>query len=427
MSAPPEPAPESLPLDPGWGDRWGVPLAVAAVVLISINLRPGTAVGPLLEEIVGALGQGSVWAGVLTALPGVCFALFGFAAVPLATRIGVHNTLWIGMALVAGGLLARPWIPVAPLFLILTGLALGGMSLGNVLLPAFIKRRFPGRVAVMMTVYSVLLAVGATIANAVEIPLAEVLPGGWRTSLALWGVAAAVAVVPMLLIAVRYGPARLRRRTGGSGPSLLHSRRAIALGIFFGIQSLQAYTQFGWAPQIFRDGGVGAHEAGLLISLIAAFGIPAGLVMPTVVERVHNLRPIIVTMGLLLVAGYLGLLWAPAAAPWVWAVCLGLSGWAFPMALALVTARSRDHHITARLSGFGQSVGYALAALGPFLVGLLHGATGSWVVPLWLLIATAVPFVVAGWIACAPGYVDDDLVRTRNGSVTPSQRKSNQR
>ena len=43
-----------------------------------------------------------------------------------------------------------------------------------------------------------------------------------------------------------------------------------------------------------------------------------------------------------------------------------------------------------------QSIGYTLCAVGPLLVGLLHDATGSWTVPLVLLLALLVPQLVCG-------------------------------
>ena len=43
---------------------------MAAVLLISVNLRPGaTSLGPVLEEVSGALGLDGSGAGMLTAQP----------------------------------------------------------------------------------------------------------------------------------------------------------------------------------------------------------------------------------------------------------------------------------------------------------------------------------------------------------------------
>ena len=388
----------------------GAWLAIATVVVMTLVLRPGaTSVGPLLQEVLTDLGQGPTWGGVLTAMPSVCFAVFGGLAVGFASRVGINHALWIAAAMISVGLLTRAFIGDATIFLLFSVLAFAGMAVGNVLVPAFIKRHFPDRTATMMALYGTLLAVGATLASALTVPMALRLSGGWQASLAVWGVVAAVAVVPTLALALRDGGERIVGRLGGRGPSLWRSPRAIALGLFFGIQSMQFYAQIGWAAQMFRDGGVDAETAGLLVSIIAGFGILTGLFMPAVVQAVRDLRWIVVAMGVVLVAGYLGMLIAPTTAPWVWAVFLGLFSASFPMALALLTARTRDPSITVRLSGFAQSIGYGLAALGPFVVGFLRATTGGWTVPLWVLIATSVPLVIVGIIACAPGYVDDDL------------------
>ena len=103
------------------------------------------------------------------------------------------------------------------------------------------------------------------------------------------------------------------------------------------------------------------------------------------------------------------------------AACLGLLGApvrlvsavgtdAFGDEVLRVTARTRTPAVTARLSGFVQPVGYALAALGPFLVGLLHDATDGWDLVLVVLALTSVPFTWAGLRAARPVWVDDEIV-----------------
>ncbi|MFC6259186.1 MFS transporter, partial [Kocuria oceani] len=188
-----------------------------------------------------------------------------------------------------------------------------------------------------------------------------------------------------------------RALPGGPGAAIVRSRTAVALCVYFGIQSMHAYVQFGWVAQIYRDGGLDQARAGLMMALIAAMGIPGGLLMPLLVAGSPHLRRWIAGLGACMVTGYLGLMLAPATAPWVWALLLGVGGFAFPTALALLTARTRDPRITARLSGFIQPVGYLLAAAGPFAVGALHEATGSWTVPLVLLMGTGLVLVAAGW------------------------------
>ena len=88
---------------------------------------------------------------------------------------------------------------------------------------------------------------------------------------------------------------------------------------------------------------------------------------------------------------------------------LGYSGLAFPTAIALIAARTRHPSVTAQLSGFVQPIGYALAAVGPFLVGLVHEATGGWTLILVLLALTSVPLTIAGVRVARPTYVDDEI------------------
>ena len=68
--------------------------------------------------------------------------------------------------------------------------------------------------------------------------------------------------------------------------------------------------------------------------------------------------------------GYVGLIVAPVAGAWLWAVLVGVAASVFPVVLTLIGLRARTSEGTAALSGFTQSVGYLIAAIGPFGMGL---------------------------------------------------------
>ena len=167
--------------------------------------------------------------------------------------------------------------------------------------------------------------------------------------------------------------------------------------------------QFGWLPQNYRDAGISASSAGALQALLSGVGNLGALAMPTVIARSERLHGLMVSFGVMLAIGYIGLLVAPATVPWLWALMLGLSGLAFPTAISLITARTRHPSVTAQLSGFVQPVGYALAAIGPFVVGLVHEATGGWSLVIVLLALTSVPLTLAGLRVASPTYVDDEI------------------
>ncbi|MCQ1953968.1 MFS transporter [Arthrobacter sp. zg-Y238] len=383
-----------------------------AVVLVAVNLRPGaSSVGPVLAELQAALDLDATAAGVLTALPGLTFAVVGALAVALSRKTGINGAIVLALGAVAAGLLARALAGSAVLFLMLTVLAFAGMAVGNILVPAFIKRHGGRRLALLNSVYGTTLALGASLPLLLGGVLAGSGPAGWRLSLGVWGAAALAAFMFWAVLALRTGrdPLAAGGPRAAKGTRMRSSRTAVALSIFFGVQSMHAYVQFGWAAQIYRDAGLEQAHAGLMAAIIAGLGIPGGLIMPVLVARSPRLRTYIVGLGVCMAAGYSGLLLAADTLPWLWALFLGVGGFAFPTALALITARSREPRVTAQLSGFIQPVGYLLAAMGPFAIGALHDLSGSWTLPLALLIASAAVMVGAGIRAAAPRFVDDEL------------------
>ena len=67
-------------------------LLFTVVCLTAVNLRSGIAsVAPVLGQIQDYFGISSGAAGLLTALPGLCFAVMGLAAVPIARRVGLSG------------------------------------------------------------------------------------------------------------------------------------------------------------------------------------------------------------------------------------------------------------------------------------------------------------------------------------------------
>lgn len=390
----------------------GLPLGllVAAVVLVSINLRPGaSSIGPVLQEVRDGLGMSAGVAGAMTGFPGLVFGLVGALAVRFARRVGTTAGIAIGLALAAAGLLLRVTTGIVPLFLLLTVVGLAGMAVGNVLVPAWIKAR--GHAVVLMTVYGTGLVVGGTIGPLVTAPVSDAA-GSWRAGLGMWGVLAAVALPLWAWLALRERRSPAEHSVSGEAPPsgrITRSPTAVALAVLFGVQSMHAYVQFGWLPQVYRDAGISATHAGALQALLSSVGIAGALVLPTIIDRGRGLRAIATSFGVFLAVGYTGLLLAPATVPWLWAVVLGYAGLAFPFAMAMITARTRHPSVTAQLSGFMQPAGYALAAIGPFLVGVIHDATGGWTLVLALLAATAVPLTAAAVRVARPTYVDDEI------------------
>ncbi|TNY37684.1 CynX/NimT family MFS transporter [Thermomonospora catenispora] len=400
---------------PGITRRTAVWTAVG-LVLLAFNLRAAiSGVAPLLDELQHRLNLPSTAMGALTTLPVLCLGVFAAVAPVLARRLGTETTLVGALALIAGGIAMRtlpgPDGLAALLLFAGTVLAGAGIALSNVLMPYVIKNVFPARVGLFTGLTMMLMSTGAALASGLAVPLEE--RGGWRFSLAVWAFPALLGVLVWIPLALR---ARSAPRSGASsehgagraertGGSPLRSRLAWSVTLFLGMQSLVFYVLMSWLPAIMRDHGYSAATAGLMLSTVMLLGIPAGLVMPVLAARRADQRPLVAVVMALLIGGVLGLLTTPQAG-WVWTIVLGVAtGCAFPLAFTLITLRSATPLWAARLSGMAQTAGYLLAAAGPFLIGALHEASGSWSAPLLVLLIWLVPETFFAWHAARPGAV----------------------
>jgi CP family cyanate transporter-like MFS transporter len=333
----------------------------------------------------------------------------------LARRFGLSAVVCTGMVAIAAGLLIRPYAGNTVGFLAGTALALMGIAVSNILMPVLVKRWFPDRVGPMTGLYSMALALGTSLPAAVTVPVADGLGGDWRAGLAVWAGLAAVAVLPWLvLLRVRGAerieavPAPAAPEAAGSRLRITRSRIAWALAVFFGLQSTAAYITMGWMAQIYRDAGLSAGTAGLLLAVTMVMGVPLAFVIPRVATRLPHQGPIAVVLGLCGLAGYAGLYLAPAGGAWAWAVLLGISNCAFPLALTMVGMRARTGAGVAQLSAFAQSTGYLLSIPGPLLVGVLYQHSGGWGQPLALMAALMVPQILVGVLAGRDRTVEDE-------------------
>ena len=416
---------------------WLTRLVVVGIVLAALNLRPAiSSFGALLEEVRAGLGMSGTLAGVLTSLPAFCFALFGVMAPRLARRFGVGAVVCGGMAAIAAGLAIRPYTGTAAGFLAASALALMGIAVSNVLMPVVVKRWFPDRVGSMTGLYSMALSLGTGVAAAVTVPVTEALGGSWQAGLTVWAVLAAVAVVPWLPLVRERGPggdqqeaspepspvpssvpspARGTSVTGQRAGALriTRSRTAWALAVFFGLQATGAYVSMGWLAQIFRDAGVPAGTAGLLLAVTMAMGVPLAFFIPRVATRLPHQGPIVIFLGVCGLLGYAGLWLAPAGGAWVWAVLLGTANCSFPLALTMVGMRARTGAGVAQLSAFAQSTGYLISIPGPLLVGVLYQHSGGWGLPLALMAGLMLPQMVVGVLAGRDRTVEDEAEAAR--------------
>ncbi|EGD41722.1 transmembrane transport protein, partial [Nocardioidaceae bacterium Broad-1] len=230
-------------------------------------------------------------------------------------------------------------------------------------------------------------------------------PGSWRVRARASGRSSP----PWLLLALATAPARPRSPPRVARPGSRCGARPVAwaVTVLFATQSLFAYVVMSWLPSIYADAGFDHTTAGLLLSVSILVGVPVFFLAPSLAIRASAQGHLVAVLTALIAIGFAGLWIAPVAGAWVWAVLIGIGGAVFPVVLTLFSIRTATTAGTTALSSMGQSIGYLLAAGGPFVVGLLRESTGSWSVPIVLLLGIAVVQIFAGYVAGRPVVIGD--------------------
>ncbi|QBS40980.1 MFS transporter [Nocardia sp. CS682] len=370
-----------------------------------------TAFSPLAERIGADVGYGTAVVGVFGMIPTAMFALSGLLTPVLVRRLGLERTALVAMLMAGTGQLVRVLLSGTAELLVFSALALAGMGIGNVVIPPLVKRYFADRVAIVSSLYIVMVQLGTVVPAFVAVPIADA--HGWRISLGLWAILGFAAVVPWL------GVLRDRRGHDVQDTTALGAidaprtgrvwRSPVAWGMagMFGMTSLITYAMFTWLPKILSDAGASAGFGGSMLALFAVVGLVAALSAPTVVTRFRNPFPVVIGCAVFFVAAFVGLIVAPMSVPILWVVLLGLGPSTFPMALTLINLRTNTPGGSAALSGFTQGVGYAVACIGPLLFGVLHSVTGGWIAPFALLGVAVLVLLAGAWQACKPRMLED--------------------
>jgi len=416
----PRPAPRPVARPTGRA-AW---LAVAAVVLVALNVRgPLAALPPVAGEVGADLAVSAGAVGLLTTLPVLCFGLASPLASALVARWGLRNAvLGCVLGVLAGTVLrSAGGYGAAVAGTLVLGLAI---TVGNIAMPVLVAEDFPAAVGLVTAVYTAAFNIGSTATTALT-PLVAA-GAGWRLALAAWGVVAVLAV-PLLLAQRRSsraasaraasraeavpGPGALADAPGAAArpgpaataaaaadPRPVHRRPATwLLALAFGGQSFSYYGTTAWLPELLADQlGVSASAAGASAAVFQVAAVAGAFGVPLVLRTTGRPR-----VALWLVcAGWavlpLGLLVAPELW-WAWSALAGAAqGGGITVILVSAVARSTGSAEVRRTGTLVQGAGYALGASGPFVVGAAHDATSGWTAPLLVLLGAVVVLLLAG-------------------------------
>ncbi|WP_037169892.1 MFS transporter [Rhodococcoides fascians] len=416
--------------------------AVGTVVVFGLSLRLlFGSTSALTSDIAEFYSANSTSMALLTTGPVICLGVFAATARYFVRRAQVTHVLVVCLFLVAVGTAVRA-VPSWPILVVGTLVAAAGIAVANVLGPVFVRlvvrewslserprgrewslsERPRGRewssagesdaaagrrLGLLTGVLTAVISASAGVASGVSVPLAEAFDGGWRIVLGLWSIPVVLAAGCMAIFGRTLsrgrsvaGSATLPDDAPGSRTGVLTSPVAWSLTAFMGLQSLMAYSMIAWLPTIFRDRGVDARDAGLLLTALSVSSVLTALTVPSLATRLGNQSALAVAVTLPTCVGLLGIVSSADSWALVWAVLLGLGqGGQLSLALTLMNLRASNARDAASLSSMAQTVGYVLAAAGPLVCGAVHSATQRWEPSIVFLLVVTIPMAAAGAVA----------------------------
>ncbi|WP_431028785.1 CynX/NimT family MFS transporter [Lysinibacillus sp. LZ02] len=378
-----------------------------SIILFAMTLRtPLTVVGPITSFIRDGLGISNVLAGFLTTIPLLAFAVVSPFAPRIAQRFGMEWTLFYSLLLLIAGIVLRSLGTTSLLLLgtVLIGIAI---SFGNVLIPSFFKMRYPLHIGILTGIYTVSMNLSSGFAAGISYSVATAT--NWQMALGIAILAAIVGII-FWIPQLRGEKVALTSSTskGNGWAMLIRSPIALAVMVAMGMQSFLFYTMAAWIPEIYIAQGIDANHAGWLISIMQFGQIPMTFLTPIVAAKMTNQRPIVLMFSAFYLLGFTGVLMEWTNYAFLWMIFLGFAGGAsFSLSMMFFTLRTTTAYEAAELSGFAQSIGYLLAAIGPTCFGLLHDVTDSWFVPNIIFLIIAISLAVAAYIASSNRTIHD--------------------
>ncbi|MED3662137.1 MFS transporter [Ureibacillus terrenus] len=375
-----------------------------AIIFFATTVRtPITGVGTIISYIRDDLGISNTLAGFLTTIPLLAFAIVSPFAPKIARRLGMEHTLFYSLVLLTIGIFIRSAGNISLLIIgtILIGVAI---SFGNVLFPSFFKAKHPSRVGLLTGIYTVSMNISAAASLAFSQPVAEL--SGWQGALGCTVILVIVTMVAWIPILRSEKVSQNQSGNGQKAVKVWKSPLAWAIAMAMGTQSLLFYCSTAWIPEILVSQGLRSDQAGWMASVFQLSQMPMTFFIPLLAEKLSSQRPIVYFFTLCYLIGFGGLLFQWTGGTLIWMILLGLAaGASFGLVLMFFTLRTRTAYEASEISGFAQSFGYLIAAIGPVLFGFIQEATGSWALPNILFIAASLILFIFSFISSKNRYI----------------------
>lgn len=371
---------------------------VIIVIIVAFNLRApitATAVGPIIDIIKDKYYLNSTVAGILTSLPLIAFGGISF----IVGYFSPIRAIVFGIFLIFLGEIIRSYFGVYGLFLGM--LAMGcGIAIANVLLPSFIKEKFPKKMASIMGIYSLVLSISSIIGIALAIPLLSVFD--LAGAMFFWAIFSFVALVVYYPQAKNGRFFRIKKKAHKK-INLFINLTTWKITLFMGFQSFLAYSLFFWYVQIVVEKGFDKEFSTSMVLFAQLVAAPVSLFGPLLLGKLRqNLHTFYIAglCSMYVIAFGMLFIFDSKISIIISAFIMGFPwGGVFGIALLFIAQKSSNAQIAARLSALAQGFGYLIAAQGQWIIGFLHDKFENFSFAILMLVFVGILVNIFGYLS----------------------------
>lgn len=362
--------------------RAGFPIFLAA-----LNMRAGLVMmAPLLPIISKYFELSTFEMSILLSIPIVAFASSSLIMAILGRRASSDRIITFALIVLAGGLALRVVTGSIGLFIFtaVIGIAIAVM---NYEIPVWVKVHIPESSGIATGIYVTLMGVGASVATAISVPIAESSSLTWKLSMAPWILLAAASAIFWFVKRRNVLTARSTDSVPFWRTSAIKSPIAWGLVLFFGLESMTFYGSASWLPTILTTKGFSLSGAGAAIAFSGLLGSAVGLFFPHWISKFTDQRLLLAGVSMMTGISFFMMTIQDGAILIIW-LCLSNIGisMAFPACLLLCTMKASSPEMVRSLSTMMQSFGYIISATGPLYVSTFFHISEDWNTALYAIV-----------------------------------------
>lgn len=371
-------------------DNRGTWIVIAAIILVSISLRPGIiSIGPISTLIQNDFNFSYSTLSLLITIPDLLMGILALPTPWIARRYGRDKVILYALLLLTLSTIVRAFSPNT--FTILsTTVGVGvGIAIVNTLMGGFIKLKFPTKAALLMGIYAFSLSLGTALAAGTTGIIATNTDQGWRLAAGIWALPGILAIISWIIITLRARKDNSIKEVVSEKiiPIPYKNLTAWMIALFFGFTNLLFYATVAWISPMYQEQGYSVSFGGFILLTFTIIFMLANPVFGALNKSLDRrgwlaLASVLATIGLILIA-----IW-PNATPFIFISIFAFGlGSAFTLGMTLPLDNTNTAEESNVWNGFILTVGYLIAATGPFLVGLMRDLTGDFRTSTWLLVA----------------------------------------